>query len=154
MKISLALVLVSLSALTVAKPGLVRERKPHGQKCATRKSHTTYPGTYPPANPATTPNPGATPNSDTNSYQATTTLPVTHANPVSYTSSATPAATTPSSGGWVQNPSGNASFTAYDGCQAACESSIHCQGYSKLTRSVTSSPSLRPESEWVLRRGK
>ena len=157
MKITLSLVLVSLSAVTIAKPGFVRERKHqhHHNQCATR-NNTTHPGstTHPAAtHPVTTPNPGTTPNSEANPYQGTTTHSVSRANSASYTSSATnPAATTPSSGGWVQNPSGKASFTAYSGCQAACESSTIV----KVTRSsrITSSSSLRSESEWVLRRGK
>src|SRR6266705_3210330 len=107
MKISLALVLVSLSVLTVAKSGFVHERKqyhhPHHQ-CATR-NHTTLPGST--TSNSGTPKPVTTPTSNPN------TVPnqVAHPNSASSTSSATrPAAT--SSGGWEQNPKGNASFTA------------------------------------------
>jgi hypothetical protein len=117
MKISLTLVLSSLSVFTVAKAGFALERRgPH--HCG---PHHNYPSKYAAASCSTTPTgkPNVYPN------QGTTTHSVTHSNSAPYTSSATRAVTGTSSGGWEQKPSGKASFTTYTGCQEACESSLH-----------------------------
>jgi hypothetical protein len=163
MKISLALVLVSLFVLTVAKSGFLHERREHhhhhhhhqceGQDQSTNLGSTTHPAAAGPG----TPIPVTTPTSNPNAapYQGAPTPSVAHSSLASYPSPAIlPAATYASSGGWVQLPKGEASFTTYTGCQEPCESSIHFQGHSELTLSVTSSSSLRSASVWVLRCGK
>jgi hypothetical protein len=67
------------------------------------------------------------------------------------TTTTTTTTTTTYSSGWVQNPSGKASFTAYSGCQYACKLSAYFHP-SPLdhTLSVMFSCSVRPKSEWVL----
>jgi hypothetical protein len=107
MKLYLAVVLVSLSVLTAAKRPFVRRHKENPQ------SH------HQEGRPAI-----STPCSY--SHSGPVTYPGASTNVGTPTSSVTPSvAPTTYSTGWVQNPKGNASFTAYSGCQYACRSYAH-----------------------------
>jgi hypothetical protein len=104
MKLYLAVVLVSLSALTSAKRPFIRRYKenPHSHHQKGQPAIST-PCSSSQSGPVT--HPGASTNVGTP------------------TSSVTPSvAPTSYSTGWVQNPKGNASFTEYSGCQSACKS--------------------------------
>jgi hypothetical protein len=119
MKLTLTLVIVSLSVLTAAKLEIVREDKDHHHhECGNQTTHsgnTTYPGT-PIQSPPSTPSqsPLGTPSND-----STPTTPLT---PSGTPSLQVRVDTTTQSSGYVQNPKGSASFTAYSGCQYACKS--------------------------------
>jgi len=101
MKLYLALVLVSLSVLTAAKrPFIRRHKENHRSHHQKDQPAISTPCSYSHSGPVTYP--GASTNVGTP------------------TSSVTPSvAPTTYSTGWVQNPKGNASFTAYSGCQSA-----------------------------------
>ena len=110
MKFSLALVLVSLSVLTAAKHEFVRKSKPYsgqqggnGTPSSGQQGGNGAPSSVAPANAGTPAKsqPEATPSG----Y-----------NPK------TGSTTGKSSSGWVQNPSGSASFSARSGCQSPCKS--------------------------------
>ena len=132
MKLFLALVLASLSVLATAKPKWVsqyehRHHQHRGhQTCRARTTHlyskpTTHPGT-----PNTQ---SSTPSTYPTTHPGTPTNIGTPTSPVTQPSSTTPISVVPStpthSNGWVQIPKGNASFTAYSNCQAACKSCAH-----------------------------
>ena len=96
MKFSLALVLVSLSVLAAAKHEFVRKSKPYsGQPDGNGSPSSANVGTPAKSQPEATPG--------------------GH-------SSGTGSTTGKSSSGWVQNPSGSASFSAGSGCQSPCKS--------------------------------
>src|SRR5579863_6586995 len=125
MKSSLALflVLVSFSVLTAAKPEWVSKYKHHHHHHSQHYHHnghhtcrqrTTHSHSLPTIHPGT-------PNTYSGAPSSTGTP----------TSSVTPkVAPTTYSSGWVQNSKGNASFTAYSGCQSACKSCAHFHGHS------------------------
>ena len=120
MKIPLFLLLISLAVLTAAKHDFkfVREHK-HRQtstdvdRCTDNNSGTTKSGTT--NNSGTKNTSGTKKYSGTKNNSGTKTTSGTNNNP----------STTPQSSGWVQNPSGKASFTLYDGCQSACKLSTY-----------------------------
>lgn len=141
MKLFLALVLVPLSVLATAKPKWVNKYKHHHHRHYSHKFHhhghqtcrerttdlyskpTTYPGT-PNTQPGTsntypTTLPGTPTNIGTPTSSVVQTSSTTHVNVVPSTQS----------NGWEQIPKGNASFTAYNNCQAACKSCSHFHGY-------------------------
>ena len=105
MKLTFALVLVSLSVLTAAKQNFVRKHKEHHHHECANSTALSVSATNP-----------VTPLNEGTSTPASTPAP---------TNSPTPkvnaAVTTAQSSGWVQNPQGKASFTAYSGCQYACK---------------------------------
>ena len=100
MKFSLALVLVSLSVLTAAKHEFVRKSKPYSGQ----QGGNGAPSSVVPANVGTP------------AKSQTETTPAG-------SGSKTGSTTSKSSSGWVQNPSGSASFSARSGCQSPCKSS-------------------------------
>ena len=94
MKFSLALVLASLSVLTVAERSFVRR---HKQDYLRREVQPQSNGQQNGANPYSRSGPSVgTP-----------------------TNSANPKGSTTKSSGWVQNPQGKASFSTYSGCQSS-----------------------------------
>jgi hypothetical protein len=142
MKLTLALVLVSLSVLTAAKQDFVRKRMDHEHR---ECGNFTDPS-------CSIAHSGTHINSPSRTH--------THTFTGSRTPSSTPspqvlerAITDRDSSGWVQSPKGNASFTTYDNCQDAGKSCAHIFSGFRPTLSVTSSYSVRPVSERVLRRG-
>jgi hypothetical protein len=142
MKLTLTLVLVSLSVLAASKQDFVRKRRdPDHHECGN--------STAPPGNITNPGTPIQSPTSTPSNTSTTDTL-TPASTPIPQVRVATTTATT---GGWVQNPKGNASFTAYSGCQSACKSCAHVFSVFGPTLSVTSSYSVRPVSERVLRRG-
>jgi hypothetical protein len=141
MKLTLALALVSLSVLAAAKQDFVRRRKDHydpsDPECTSHPGSTTNPGTPVPASSST---PSSTLTANGTLTPASTPSPQVEA-------------TTAQSSGWVQNAKGKASFTAYSDCQSACKSCAHVFSGFGPTLRATSSYSVWPESERVLRRG-
>jgi len=127
MKFALALTFVSLSVLTSAKLDF-GHKDPHGygdpydHGCGngtTNPGNVTLPGntTLPIPSSTALPGNGTTPGNTT--LPANTTDPGT---PPTYpTDPATKREVSARAGGWVQKPSGGASFTAYGGCQSACK---------------------------------
>ena len=129
MKFSLALVLVSLSVLTAAKHQFVRQSKVN------------LPQQYGNGGPSSVaPSPSNGGNPAKSQPEAT---PINSVPKTGSTSGNSPS-------GWVQNPSGNASFTARSGCQSPCKSCAHSHVTPWNLLSTTFSYSVRPESEWVL----
>ena len=127
MKFALALAFVPLSVLTSAKLGFGRKH-PHGygdpydHDCG---NSTTYPGNVTLPGNTTLPIPGNSTLPGNSTAPGNTTLPANTTDPGTPAAGPTDPVTkrevSARAGGWVQNPSGKASFTAYGGCQSACK---------------------------------
>jgi hypothetical protein len=119
MKSALALALVFLSTLAVASHGMVHQRH-----CTHTHSHThSHTHTTNNTNTNTNTNTGTNTNTNTGTNTNTNTGTNTNTNTNTNTGTGTGTSTTTShsSDGYVQNPSGNASFTMYNGCGTPCK---------------------------------
>jgi|SRR6266850_92464 len=137
MKLFLTLVLVSLSVLATAKPEWVSKYKHHHHRHHSHHYHhhdhqtcrarTTHLNSKPTTNPGTPNTQSDTPSTYPTTHPGTPTNIGTPTSSVTQTSSTTLVSVVPStpSNGWEQIPKGNASFTAYSNCQAACKSCAH-----------------------------